>query len=51
MRKKLQRTQVLGFFSQFPQRVVAMETCGGAHFWARGNLGSTNIENGCFVRA
>ena len=34
-RKKLRRTQVLAFFSQLPRCVVAMEACGGAHFWGR----------------
>lgn len=35
MRKKLRRGQVLEFFSQLPACVVAMEACGGAHFWGR----------------
>jgi transposase len=41
LRKKLRRDQVLAFFSQLPRCVVAMEACGGAHFWGRGigNLG------------
>lgn len=41
LRKTLRRTQVLEFFSHLPQSVVAMEACGGAHFWAReiGKLG------------
>lgn len=41
MRKKLRRDQVLAFFSHLPPRVVAMEACGGAHFWGReiGKLG------------
>jgi len=41
LRKKLRRMQVLEFFSQLPPCVVAMEACGGAHFWAReiGKLG------------
>ncbi len=34
-RKKLRRAQVLEFFSQLPPCVVAMEACGGAHFWGR----------------
>ena len=34
-RKKLRRTQVLAFFSQLPRCVVAMEACGGTHFWSR----------------
>ena len=34
-RKKLRRDQVLPFFSQQPSCVVAMEACGGAHFWGR----------------
>ena len=35
IRKKLRRDQVLSFFSQVPPCVVAMEACGGAHFWGR----------------
>lgn len=40
-RKKLRRDQVLSFFSQLPPCTVAMEACGGAHFWGReiGKLG------------
>ena len=39
--KKLRRAQVLEFFGQLPACVVAMEACGGAHFWGReiGKLG------------
>jgi transposase len=32
---KLRRDQVLVFFGQLPTCVVAMEACGGAHFWGR----------------
>lgn len=41
LRRKLRRDQVLAFFSQLPRYVVAMEACGGAHFWGReiGKLG------------
>ena len=41
LRKKIRRAQVLEFFSQLPSCVVAMEACGGAHFWGReiGKLG------------
>ncbi len=41
LRKKLRRAQVLEFFGQLPPCVVAMEACGGAHFWGReiGKLG------------
>lgn len=35
LRKKLSRDQVLAFFGQMPRCVVAMEACGGAHFWGR----------------
>ena len=35
LRRKLRRAQVLEFFSQLPPCVVAMEACGGAHFWGR----------------
>jgi transposase len=39
--KKLRRDQVLPFFSQLSPCIVAMEACGGAHFWGReiGKLG------------
>jgi len=41
LRKKLRRDQVLAVFCQLPPLVVAMEACGGAHFWGReiGKLG------------
>ena len=41
LRKKLRRAQVLEVFGQLPPCVVAMEACGGAHFWGReiGKLG------------
>jgi transposase len=41
LRKKLRRDQVLVFLSALPPCVVAMEACGGAHFWGReiGKLG------------
>src|SRR6056297_1772719 len=41
LRKKLRRAQVLEFFAQLPSCVVAMEACGGAHYWGReiGRLG------------
>ena len=41
LRKKLRRAQVLEFFEELPCCMVAMEACGGAHFWAReiGKLG------------
>ncbi len=41
IRKKLRRDQTLSFFSQMPPCLVAMEACGGAHFWGReiGKLG------------
>lgn len=35
VRKKLRRDQVLGFVGQLRPCVVAMEACGGAHFWGR----------------
>ncbi len=41
LRKKLPRGQVLAFFRGLQPCVVAMEACGGAHFWGRevGKLG------------
>jgi transposase len=39
--KNLRRDQVLAFFGQLAPCVVAMEACGGSHFWGReiGKLG------------
>lgn len=34
-RKTLRRAKVLDFFREQPRCVVAMEACGGAHYWAR----------------
>ena len=34
-RKKLRREQVLAFFARQPRCLVAMEACGGGHYWAR----------------
>ena len=41
LRKKLSRAQVLNFFKQLEPCVVAMEACGGSHYWGReiGKLG------------
>ena len=41
LRSKLRRAQVLEFFGQLGPCTVAMEACGGAHFWGRetGKLG------------
>ena len=35
LRKKISRGQVLKFFASQPACLVAMETCGGSHYWAR----------------
>jgi transposase len=33
--KKLTRTELLPFIAQLPSTLIAMEACGGAHYWAR----------------
>lgn len=33
--KQLKRTQVIPFFAKLPPRLIGMESCGGANFWAR----------------
>src|SRR4051794_41218139 len=42
-RKRLVRAKVLEFFAGQPRCLVALEACGGAHYWARelGKLGPT----------
>jgi transposase len=41
LRRKLRRGQVLEALAGLPSCTVAMEACGGAHFWGReiGKLG------------
>ena len=40
-RRQLRRNKVLEFFAKQPPCMVAMEACGGAHYWGReiGKLG------------
>ena len=42
-RKKIARAKVIAFFASQPRCMVAMEACGGAHYWGReiGKLGHT----------
>jgi transposase len=35
LRKRLRRQDVVGFFAKLAPTVVAIEACGGAHYWAR----------------
>ena len=35
LRKKLRRSQLMRFFVQHPVCMVAMEACGGSHYWAK----------------
>jgi Transposase len=35
LRKQLRRAQVLQFFSRLPPRLVGLEACATAHYWAR----------------
>jgi transposase len=35
VKKKLRRKQVLAWFANLPLCQVAMEACGGSHYWAR----------------
>src|SRR5262249_27236664 len=35
LRKRLQRGQVLAFFSRIPRCLVGLEACATAHYWAR----------------
>jgi transposase len=42
-RRKITREKVIAFFSSQPRCLVALEACGGAHYWGReiGKLGHT----------
>ena len=35
LRRQLPRGRMVEFFSKLPPTVIAMEACGGSHFWAR----------------
>ena len=35
LRRKLRRSQVLGFFAKLPPCVIGIEACASAHYWAR----------------
>src|SRR5213076_1032804 len=35
LKKQLRRGQVLSTFAKLPPRLVGMEACAGAHYWAR----------------
>jgi len=35
VRKRLRRSQVLGFFAEIPPCLVGLEACATAHHWAR----------------
>ena len=43
VRRRLRRSQVLGFFSRLPRCLVGMEACATAHYWAR-ELGALGHE-------
>ena len=35
LRKRLRRSQVLGFFAELPACLIGLEACAGSHYWAR----------------
>jgi transposase len=43
LRVNLRRAQMVPFFRKRPPTVVAMEACGGSHYWAR-KLGALGHE-------
>ena len=45
--RKLRRAEVLPFFANLPSCLVALEACGGAHYWAREIAG---LDSGHTVR-
>lgn len=44
-RKQLRRNKVLEFFAKQSACLVAMEACGGAHYWGR--VGTSDAVEGC----
>lgn len=43
VKKKLRRKQVLAWFANLPVCQVAMEACGGSHYWAR-EIGQQDLQ-------
>jgi transposase len=35
LRRKLRRREMIRFFEKLPPSLIAIEACGGSHFWAR----------------
>ncbi len=35
IKKKLKRCELLAFFGNYPESLIGLEACGGAHHWAR----------------
>ncbi len=35
VRRKLRRSEVIGFFTKLPAALIGMEACATAHYWAR----------------
>lgn len=35
LKKRLKRSEVLQYFANLPVCLVAIEACGGAHYWSR----------------
>lgn len=35
MKKKLKRSELLGFVANLPMSLIGIEACGGSHYWAR----------------
>jgi transposase len=35
LRRKLRRSELLGFFKRLPPCLIGMEACASAHYWAR----------------
>jgi transposase len=50
-RKKLRRAQVLEFFATQPACTVAMEACGGSHFWGREGLFHSRCKSPVIARS
>jgi transposase len=51
MRKVLRRDQLLRWTAALPPCVMAMEACGGAHYWARELTGQGHTHHRGRVRA
>lgn len=44
IKRRLRRSEVLGFFGKLARCIVGLEACGGSHYWARSVLSAMTFD-------